>query len=332
MPAIRFQEPHDSQINIEILDAFEQQLNLHNPERGLIGCRVLGYGEISTVLELLEPGFAGWALKRMSIFRDMGEIEAYIPSYSEYNGLLEQRIGIELPAHGFAVLQDRTGRPIFYIIQRKVAAGSIGNQILHTRSEKTVLMVFHEILAHIGKLAAFNKKSRSQKIALDAQISNWAVSENSFAGLDDAASVSLMYLDTSTPLYQLNGVEQLNPELFLRAAPSYLTWILRRFFLEDVMTRYYDPFNTVLDLIANFYKEGRAELIPRLVDKANTFFDQELGNAVEQPLTEAAVRRYYREDALLWSLYASMRRMDRFLRERLLGRPYPYILPGEVQR
>jgi hypothetical protein len=44
------------------------------------------------------------------------------------------------------------------------------------------------------------------------------------------------------------------------------------------------------------------------------------------------VRAYYREDALIWSLYLSMRKVDRFLRRRVLGRAYPYILPEAIKR
>jgi hypothetical protein len=51
-----------------------------------------------------------------------------------------------------------------------------------------------------------------------------------------------------------------------------------------------------------------------------------------QPITEQEVRSYYREDAFIWRFYLSSRKVDRFLRTRLLGREYPYILPGQIQR
>ena len=76
---------------------------------------------------------------------------------------------------------------------------------------------------------------------------------------------TLLYLDTSTPILRLNGVEQLNAELFLRSAPPYLAWILRLLFLQEVVTRYYDARKVTIDLIANFYKEQRPELVPELV-------------------------------------------------------------------
>ena len=53
----------------------------------------------------------------------------------------------------------------------------------------------------------------------------------------------------------MDGVEQLDPELFLRSAPSFLVWLLRLLFLKDVVDRYYDFHLVAVDLIANFYKE-----------------------------------------------------------------------------
>ena len=47
---------------------------------------------------------------------------------------------------------------------------------------------------------------------------------------------------------------------------------------------------------------------------------------------EQEVRSYYREDALIWSLYLSMRKVDRFIRRRILRQEYPYILPEKIKR
>jgi len=35
---------------------------------------------------------------------------------------------------------------------------------------------------------------------------------------------------------------------------------------------------------------------------------------------------------MIWSLYLAMRRLDRFIRRRLLRREYPYILPEHIKR
>jgi hypothetical protein len=142
----------------------------------------------------------------------------------------------------------------------------------------------------------------------------------------------LWYLDTSTPLFRVEGVEQLDPELLLRSAPAFLAWILRWLFVQEVVDRYYDFHLVAVDLVANFYKEQRPELIPMVVETVNEFFAGEAGALGVKPIAEAEVRSYYREDALIWRLYLGMRKVDRFLRRRVLRGEYPYILPGKIKR
>jgi hypothetical protein len=108
-------------------------------------------------------------------------------------------------------------------------------------------------------------------------------------------------------------------------------WILRLLFLEDVMTRYYDFRKVSIDLIANFYKEGRAELIPDLVRETNEFLlSQDPGGSLK-PISEGEIHAYYREDAWIWRLYLAFRKVDRWL-YGVLGRYYPYILPDRIKR
>jgi len=126
---------------------------------------------------------------------------------------------------------------------------------------------------------------------------------------------------------RIRGQEQLNPELFLRSAPSFLVWLIRWLFLPDVMTRYYDFRQVVMDLVANFYKEQRPDLIPLVLEVVN-------GPLVEgdfPPLTVEEVQRYYRQDAWIWRTYLSFRKVDRAL-HHLIRRPYPYILPEKIRR
>jgi hypothetical protein len=107
---------------------------------------------------------------------------------------------------------------------------------------------------------------------------------------------------------------------------------LRRLFLQDVVNRYYDFHLVAVDLAANFYKEQRPELIPDVIATVNDFFSGEAADLGIPPLDEKEVSSYYKGDALIWSLYLSMRKVDRFIRRNVLRRQYPYILPEKVQR
>ena len=158
------------------------------------------------------------------------------------------------------------------------------------------------------------------ELALDGQISNWVCGKQ---GLGNG----LVYIDTSTPFLRLKGVEQLDPEPLLKSAPAFLRWILRWLFVDDVMNRYYDHRQVLIDIAANFYKEQRPELISGTID----IFNSQLLNA-EAPLTLKDVDTYYREDKMIWRLFLAFRQADRFLTTKLLRKRYEFILPGKIKR
>jgi hypothetical protein len=319
------------EVDLDLLREFELGLDPQHPERSQIPARILGYGEISTVFEIQAEGMEGLALKRLPLFYTQEEVERYRAAFDEYLRLLSDEIGLCLPAHDHAVVPGRSGQPVFYIIQRQVSAGSIGNQALHTLSRQEVRHMIWRVLREMHQVWAFNREQESLRVAIDGQISNWSID-----GFDPESptvgDARLWYLDTSTPLLRVDGVEQLDTELFLRNAPSFLVWILRLLFVQDVVDRYYDPHLVAVDLAANFYKEQRPELIPDVVDVVRDFFEGEAASLGVAPITEEEIRAYYREDALIWTLYLSMRKVDRFLRVQLLRREYPYILPQRIER
>jgi hypothetical protein len=188
------------------------------------------------------------------------------------------------------------------------------------------------VLRDMDKVFAFNQAHKGElEAGPDGQISNWAIVDWDPEAPALGQEIELIYFDTSSPLLRMNGVEQLDPELFLRSAPSFLVWLLQLLFFEDVMTRYYDFRQVAVDLVANFYKEQRPELIPSLVDTVNRFFAADPRLRGLEPLTAREVRAYYREDAWIWRLYLAFKKVDRAL-HRLLGKDYPYILPEEIVR
>ena len=93
------------------------------------------------------------------------------------------------------------------------------------------------------------------------------------------------------------------------------------------MNRYYDPRKVFTDLTANLYKEKRPDLVPAALDLVNRHLGGE-----ETPLEVKEVDRYYREDKFIWSLFLALRRMDRWMKLRLLGKRYEFILPGKIER
>ncbi|MHB8781759.1 MAG: DUF6206 family protein [Candidatus Geothermincolia bacterium] len=316
-------------VDVGLLKDFERQLDPRCPERGAIPARILGYGEISTVFELGKD--SGLAFKRLPIFRCVDEMERYSHIYREYNRLLADDIGLMLPPHGITYF-EQDGRIVCFLYQEKLPSRSIGSRAIHLLPDEGVITLVRLVLRQLVKVWDFNSAQQRYRVGIDGQISNWALAGGDAAGPSVSEDSALYYLDTSTPLYRVDGVEQIDPELFLRSAPSFLVWLIRMLFLEDVVTRYYDFRLVAIDLVANFYKEQRAELIPALLDTVNDFFTSERPDLALAPVTAKEVRAYYREDALIWRLYLGARKLDRFLRTRLTRRGYPYILPGKISR
>ncbi len=320
-------------INTDLLREFEAGLDPRFPEKNRIPTRVLGYGEISTVLEIGTGVDKEVAYKRLSMFRTEVEIDRYEALHREYLTTLQDRIGLSLvPSDTARIVDPDRGKIILYIAQKKLPSETIGNKAIHSIPPGEIDKLARAVLREFTKIFEFNRKNEQElAVGFDGQISNWAV-----AGFDSTTRrlpepLDLFYLDTSTPLIRRNGKEQLNPDLFLRSAPSFLTWIIRLLFLKDVMTRYYDFRRVAVDLIANFYKEQLPDRIPALIEAVNACLAAVWAERAFSPITQKEVKVYYREDAWIWRTYLSFRKLDRSF-HRLLGKEYPYILPGKIQR
>jgi len=321
------------EMDLTFFQEFERGFNPRAPERSALPAHVLGYGEISTVLEISTDNMRHFACKRMPMFRNETEVENYLRVYEEYLRVMEDQIGLNLvPSKTTWVRDPKSGMVILYILQEKMPSGTIGHQAIHDLPDREVIKLVHVVLGEMKKVFDFNRTHQGElELGLDGQISNWSILDYDPRNPQLVDPVRLAYFDTSTPLMQRDGQEQLDPELFLRSAPSFLVWILRLFFLEDVLTRYYDFRRVVVDLIANFFKEQRPGLIPDLIDTANDLLSTEGSESEFTPITIQEIRSYYREDATIWRLYLSFRKVDRAL-HKFLDRDYPYVLPEKIQR
>jgi hypothetical protein len=257
-------------------------------------------------------------------------METYERLFAEYTTELSN-IGINIPESASSRVIPVKGNSVICVAQEKLSPASIGNALIQRLDENSVRLIFLCVLRDLKKVFTSNRERPSLTFGIDGQISNWAIKDYQ-EGKPVTEKTELFYIDTGTPLICKDGIEQLNPELFLRSTPSFLVWLIRLFFLEEVMTRYYDFRKVTIDLIANFYKEQRQEFIPMLIATANSFF---VGDGVQfgiAPITEKEIVAYYKEDATIWRLYLAFRKIDRFLHLKILGKPYVYILPGKIKR
>ena len=320
-------------IDIQVLNDFEKGLDPRHPERSNIPAGIIGYGEMSTIFEINLRSLDNYAFKRMPIFRSTEEIDYYEILYREYNRLINDDIDVRIPESISVRVIPNEGNMVLYIVQQKLPAQSICDRVIKVLDDKSIGDLVVLVLREMKKVFEFNASGGNITIGFDGQISNWAIKDYDGSGpprIDK--DTQFYYIDTSTPLMSEKGVEKLNPDLFLRSAPSFMVWLIKWFFLEGVMTRYYDFHLVAVDLIANFYKEQRADLIPSLIERTNRFFEDEAPELDTVPITQKEVLSYYREDALIWRLYLSLRKLDRFLYTNILRKPYVYILPGKIKR
>lgn len=303
-------------ISRERLCEFERGLDPARPEESKIPAKIVGYGEISAIFQI--DNDSSRVYKRLPVFDTMESARKYDQMYREYCSLLETA-GLSLPAHDTRIIEV-PGRPVsLYISQEKLSGEDFGHCLIHRLGREESLDFIAQVVLEIEKVWAFNAAVRPEvKLAIDGQLSNWVrYLEN---------HEKIYFIDTSTPLFCKKGVEQLDPELMLKSAPGFLRWMIRLFFLEDVMTRYYDRKLVFTDLAANLFKEQKEDLVDPAIERINRYLPD------GDQLSREGVEKYYREDKLIWSLFLGLRRLDRFIITQLLRRRYEFILPGKIQR
>jgi len=299
-----------------LLYRFEAGLNPQDLKNSAVPAQVLGYGEISTIFQIGDNKDV--AFKRMPLFSDRASAEEYVEKYRFYCHLLIEA-GLRLPEDE-TIIVEVSGRPVvLYIAQEQLPVDDFCHKRIHRLSTTEVDQLIGQVVSEISKLFSFSReKSPAIEVALDGQISNWHV------GQEDRY---ISYIDTSTPLFRKNGIEQLDPELLLKSAPGFLRWIIRWLFLGDVMNRYYDQRQVYVDLAGNLYKEQRPDLIPVTLNHINHHLPSDL-----EPLTQNEVKKYYQEDKIIWTVFLLFRKIDRFLRTSILRKRYEFILPGKIKR
>lgn len=299
------------QINPSHIQDFELGLNPQYPEKSKIPANIVGFGEISSIFKI-NP-YQDWVFKRLPLFNQQDDATVYIGKYNQYTKYLKQA-GLKLPPDDAFVITSK--KVVLYLAQQAINKSDLCQNKLHTLPEKEAINMIEAIFIEIKKIADFNQIHQDIKLSIDGQISNWAQVDN-----------KLFYFDTSTPLFKINGVEQMNPELLLNSTPKALRWIIRKFFLQEVMERYYDLRLIYIDLIANLYKEQKPDFIKPSIDLANGLLSESA-----QKITETEVEKYYKNDKLIWQLFLSFRKIDRWFSNHILRKQYEFILPENIKR
>jgi hypothetical protein len=303
------------EIDQNLIGAFEAGLNPQNPEKSSVPAQVLGYGEISIILQIGD--MPNVAYKRMPLFSNRESADLYAGQFREYCRYLSDA-GLILPRHETMIVDVPNHPVVLYIAQERFPAECFAHRLIHSLEKGKAAALLEKIISEIEKVWKFNARSGpALQLAIDAQVSNWVWLKEG----------QILYIDTSTPLYRKNGVEQMDPELFLKSAPAFLRWLIRWLFLKEVMNRYYDPRLVYTDLAGNLYKEKASELIPQALRCVNRTLP-----AGHRSLDRKEVEKYYREDKRIWSVFLAFRRIDRWLTSKIFRKRYEFLLPGSIER
>lgn len=305
-------------VDVNLLAEFETGLNPQHLEKSEIPATLIGFGEISAIFQIADR--TGTAYKRLPLFTDHPSAQTYIGKYNEYCKLLGDA-GLNLPPDKAIIISASQRLVVLYIAQKQFPAARFAHRLIHHLTIGEIRLLFENITAEIAKIWNYNQSaSPGCELALDGQLSNWV-------WMDSDSGGTLFYIDTSTPIFRKNGLEQMEPELFLKSAPFFLRWIIRLLFLDNVMNRYYDRRQVYIDLAANLYKEQRPDLIEPILVLINGHLPES-----DESIALKEVEKYYREDKLIWALFLVFRRIDRWLTTKIFRKRYEFILPGKIKR
>jgi hypothetical protein len=266
---------------------------------------VVGYGEITAVVAWMAAG-RPVACKRLPGLADEAAFKAYAACIASYIDRLASN-GIEVPATAVQHVVQANGSYTAYSVQAMLPESSLLNRHLAACDRVESLEIFETLVESVAA-------SITDRLGIDAQLSNWALDRDRLA-----------YIDITTPFIRdEHGQEMFDVELHISSAPWVLQALVRTFFLDAILDKYYTVRGALLDLLGNMIKERLEVLLPAFVEVAN--------RVVSPPFTVAEIEKYYRGDARMWALLQALRRADRWWQRTVRRRPYPFLLPKDLPR
>jgi hypothetical protein len=266
---------------------------------------ILGYGEISCVLGVRSGG-QDLACKRLPLFHDSSKWHVYEECFAEYLLTLESN-GVRPVASRLQSVNQPDAALAAWCIQPRLPSAGLLSKHFHSCTPAEAGRLFNAVLDRVVACVG-------PTVGLDAQLSNWILDGD-----------ELYYLDVTTPMLRTeSGAERMPLAVFLASLPWALRPAVRRFMLRDILNKYYEPRDAVMDLLGNLYKEKLAHLLPEFAERASA--------RVSPRITPDEAKRYYDADASSWALLQRLRHADRWWQTRVRHRTYPFLLPGKIER
>ncbi|MGQ9599304.1 MAG: DUF6206 family protein, partial [Anaerolineae bacterium] len=235
---------------------------------------------------------------------------AFVRWYMEYNTLLRDQIGIDVPWFTARIREMPSGQVCVFVIQERVDPGSVGHELLRTIGPQAAERLYTLILGEYGKLFRFNQAQAAKgiQVGLDGQIPNWSVvgyqgDPNALTGQE-----KLLYLDTNVPMIRIRGQDVISTDMYFQALPGAARWLIKRLNLDqEVMSRYFQIRVIMLDFLGNLMVRHRADLVPNLLAMSNEALAGLFAEGKFAPFTLKEVQKYYRSDVATWRLWRSLK-------------------------
>jgi len=241
-------------ISEQVLLGLEQQVEQALRSGVQENLDILGYGEISTVLNL-RMSSGRFACKRLPLFESQRQIERYKECFELYIEKLTER-GVNLAKSSLEVVKRDDDKFVGYCIQPALSLDFLATEILARTPEKKAQELFSSLVTVVTQAI------EEDKLGLDAQLSNWAF-------IDD----KVVYFDVTTPMIRdEEGKELLDLDIFLASLPWAIRGIVRKWMLKDILDHYYFVRNVLLDLLANLYQQFQSDTGYQIDSMHVTFF------------------------------------------------------------
>jgi Family of unknown function (DUF6206) len=281
---------------VELDAAVEHLLRTGDPGQ----MEIIGAGEITCVV-----AWRGCACKRLPPFDDPARLAAYDGLLQEYLTRLKAAGVMTLPTETRIV--SKAGRQVAYLVQPRIAA----EHCLPTWMQRVAQP---EAVAMAVQVMELVRRATSQGVGIDANLSNWLVQ-------NDAP----VYLDVSTPMLRDEaGRHRLDTEIFVATLPGVVRGLVRRYFVTDLLDRYFVTRQVFENLLGDLPNSGLDHLTGVLLAEANA--------RIDTPLTMAQILAYRKEDRLTWNAIRQLLKAEQWWRRHILRAAHPHLLPSQFRR
>lgn len=282
--------------DIEDLDRAVERMLLTG-DRGDI--TMIGAGEMTCVLQ-----WRGHACKRLPPFDERARTDAYARLLEEYLRRLRAS-GVPVIETALHIV-SRNGKHMVYLVQPLVPADRCLPAWLRAAPQDEGVAMVRLVLDHIQNCTA-------NHIGIDANLSNWSVDGG-----------KPLYFDVSTPMLRdAAGHHRLDTEIFVATLPAIVRGLVRRYFVRELLDRYYDTRCVYENLLGDLPNTRLDDLTEPLLVEANA--------RLETPLTLKQIHAYRREDWITWRAIRQLLKLEQFWRRTILRSPNPHLLPSQFK-